>query len=263
MISSRISEVLKFLTSTVFAGRPRLKNLAPDTPFYVIGDIHGRLDLLQLLLDRLAYDVPIICVGDYVDRGDQSAEVLRFLHKREDILCLKGNHEEMLLQFVEDPARYGARWLQYGGLQTLASFGVAPPSDLKDDKAVEACSGSLRAAMGKDLIEWLGGLPLWHQSGNVFVTHAGADPAQPVSDQMPHHLLWGHPAFKKTSRTDGVWVVHGHSIVNQVTIAKGRIAIDTGAYATGRLSAVEVAPGGVTTIDTSPMPTSTQSPSRS
>ncbi len=243
MISVEFGKVMKYCATRMLRRAPTLKDLAPDHPFYVVGDIHGRFDLLQALLRRLSPDISVVCVGDYVDRGDQSAEVLRFLQKRQDMTCLKGNHEEMLLQFLEQPWPDGARWLRNGGLQTLASFGVSPPVDLSDEKALRKSSAALRDEMGKDLVQWIRDLPLWYESGNVFVSHAGADPAKPVEDQDPRHLLWGHPAFLKQSRLDGVWVVHGHTIVNEAVIGRGRISVDTGAYATDRLTAVRIGKG--------------------
>lgn len=243
MISAGFGNVLRYCSKRVLGLSPKLKDLAPDHPFYVIGDIHGRVDLLQALLGRLSPDIPVVCVGDYIDRGDNSAEVLRLLYDRKDIICLKGNHEDMLLQFLDRPLPDGGRWLRNGGLQTLASFGVSPPLDLSDERALRTASATLRDAMGKDLVQWIRDLPLCYLSGNVFVTHAGADPDRPVSDQDPRHLLWGHPAFLKHSRNDGIWIVHGHTIVNEATTGRGRISIDTGAYATGRLTAVKIDAG--------------------
>lgn len=218
---------------------------APDSPFIAVGDIHGCVDLLQRFLDReLAY--PVVCVGDYVDRGDHSADVLRLLQARSDITCLSGNHEEMMLSFLKDPAHTGARWLRYGGLQTLASFGVAGVTESSGPDALKKARDQLQDAMGPDLITWMKGLPHCWQSGNVAVVHAGADPARSMSDQSPKALHWGHPDFARVPRKDGVWVVHGHTIVEEPTTIRGRIAIDTGAYATGRLTTVLVEPGKTT-----------------
>ena len=103
--------------------------ILPDQPFVAIGDVHGRADLMMRLLETLRAgpysELPVVFVGDYVDRGEQSADVLRVLHQEEDrskLVCLRGNHEEMLLNFLEDPAGQGPRWLRYGGLQTMGSF---------------------------------------------------------------------------------------------------------------------------------------------
>lgn len=228
-----------------FIAGPDFPATAPEHPFIAVGDIHGCAELLKRFLDKEpAY--PVICVGDYVDRGDQSAEVLKVLRARSDITCLSGNHEEMMLSFLKDPKHKGARWLRYGGLQTLASFGVAGVTDSSGPDMLEQARDRLQDAMGADLITWMRGLPKSWQSGNVAVVHAGADPARSLSDQKTKALHWGHPDFTKVMRTDGVWIVHGHTIVGEPSAERGRIAIDTGAYATGRLTAVLVEPGQTT-----------------
>ncbi|MGJ8543880.1 MAG: metallophosphoesterase [Sulfitobacter sp.] len=227
--------VRRFSNST-----PPFAALAPDAPFVAIGDIHGRADLLQKALDRFA-ETQIICVGDYIDRGEQSAQVLALLHAHPHVICLSGNHEEMLLNFLGHPEKYGPQWLRNGGLQTLASFGISGAG-----KAHAPLRDALKTALGPDLIQWLTSLRLYWQSGNVAVTHAGADPAMPLPDQSASTLHWGHPAFEKQRRRDGVWVVHGHTIVPAPLAANGRIAIDTGAYATGRLTAARITAAGVT-----------------
>ena len=220
-------------------------SLAPDIALFVIGDIHGRFDLLTKLLKSQDTERKVICIGDYIDRGEQSAEVLRFLQARPKITCLKGNHEEMLLAFLDDPKKAGPRWLRYGGLQTLSSFEVVGARDTMQGKDLEAVRDALTAAMGEDLICWIRSLPLSWQTGNIFVTHAGCDPTVPLEDQEACHLLWGHPNFNKKSRSDGFWIVHGHTIVDTPSAQSGRIAIDTGAFATGRLTAAVIETGSV------------------
>lgn len=219
---------------------PEFPELAPDTPFSAIGDIHGRADLLERALAR---DGQIICVGDYIDRGEESAEVLRMLSAQPDIICLSGNHEEMMLNFLAHPVESGGQWLRYGGLQTLASFGVAGASESIGKDALVELRDQLQNAMGAEIIAWLNGLPRSWQSGNVAVVHAGADPAVAINTQLPKTLHWGHPEFEERTRKDGVWVVHGHTIVDTPTQKAGRIAIDTGAYATGKLTVVHVRDG--------------------
>jgi len=222
--------------------------IAPAGPFQVVGDIHGRLDLLHLILDASDPDLPLICVGDYVDRGEDSAGVLRLLTEASH-LCLMGNHEEMLLKFLDAPESGGAQWLRHGGLQTLASFGVAGVTTTSGPGALAAASDALRRAMGDELIAWLRGLPLWHLTGNVAVVHAGADPARPV-DAQHNSLLWGHPDFARTPRSDGLWVVHGHTVVDRPMTEGNRIAIDTGAFGTGRLTMAQISPGVVRFVST-------------
>jgi len=229
--------------------------LAPNEPFFVVGDIHGCDALLSHLLtkirDETTHQTPtIVFVGDYVDRGEESAKVLRRLfdmcrETENQIICLAGNHEEMLLQFLDNPTKYGARWLRFGGLQTMASFGIRGVSSGTTGSDLETACVALREEMGENLIAWLKGLPLFWQNGNVAVVHAGADPALPISEQDSHNLKWGHKAFLQRSRNDGVWVIHGHTIVKKANSENGRIALDTGAYATGRLTAAHISSDGL------------------
>jgi len=233
---------------------PMSTPIEPDQPFVAIGDIHGRADLL-LELDRLikarCSGWPVVFLGDYVDRGEQSREVLEHLmsvspESTPSVTCLMGNHERMLLDFLDDPAGNGPRWLRNGGLQTLASFAVEMPrGDANDPAVFEDLRDRLSDTMGDKMIAWLRALPLkWH-SGNVWAVHAGADPDLPMTEQPDDVLLWGISAFRHTPRTDGQWVVHGHTIVDAAQIQGGRIALDTGAYATGRLSAAGISADGV------------------
>ena len=214
-------------------------------PVALIGDIHGCDRLLNRLLDKLAaapIPLRIICVGDYMDRGDGSAAVINTLIQRSDIHCLKGNHEAMCLSFLDDPEKHGSRWLRYGGLQTLASYGVSGPVP-GSDRTLQRVRDDLALAMGDVQIDWLRALALTWQTGNLLVTHAGGNPAQAVDDQNSQDLLWGHPDFMTTTRTDGQWVAFGHVIQDEPNIAEGRIALDTGAYATGVLTAAVLGDG--------------------
>ncbi len=227
------------------ASKSAFPAIAPEQAFCAIGDIHGCADLLSIAL-RQASDLPVVCVGDYVDRGDHSAEVLYMLHDRPDVICLSGNHEQMMLRFIEDPEKYGGRWLRYGGLQTLSSFGVEGVDTFSEGERMCIARDQLVAAMGNPILDWLRSMPSMWRSGNVTVVHAGADPLATIEEQKPEHLHWGHPDFHTLRRSDGIWVLHGHTIVDAPMIANGRIAIDTGAYATGRLTMAFVRPDGVT-----------------
>ena len=218
--------------------KARFTRPSPQSPLCVIGDVHGCMAPLEAMLSTLPDDHDVILVGDYVDRGEHSAQVLRLLSARPDLTCLIGNHEDMMLRFLRDPERHGARWLRHGGLQTLASFGVGGVRAEMSGQALIDCRDDLLQEMGPDLLSWLEGLKTRVISGNVLVAHAGADPAASPEDQPDKALIWGHPAFKTVDRRDGVWVVHGHTIVASAHAQRGRIAVDTGAYATGQLSAV-------------------------
>ena len=221
--------------------------LVPETGFAVIGDIHGRMDLLEQMIEalggQLGPETTLVFVGDYVDRGENSADVLGALQTLQgglwpgQVICLKGNHESMMLGFLDTPDLDGQFWLANGGMQTLASFDIRPPAPSATRQELWRTRDLLEDALGADRLTWLRGLPLSYRSGNVFVSHAGADPHSPLDAQLDEHLLWGHPDFLVTDRRDGVWVVHGHTIFETARQHRGRIGVDTGAYATNLLSA--------------------------
>jgi serine/threonine protein phosphatase 1 len=183
-----------------------------------------------------------------MDRGERSAQAVRRLLGRDDLVVLRGNHEEMCLNFLEEPERKGPLWLRNGGLQTLASFGVGGLGISPAPAALREAAGRLEEAMGVELLAWLRLRPLRFLSGNVAVVHAAADPDVPIEEQEEATLLWGHPRFASDARADGIWVVHGHTILDEPVAEGGRIGVDTGAYATGRLTAALIRPGGVSFV---------------
>lgn len=219
--------------------------IAPEEDLAVIGDVHGMLRPFEQLLERLESEAPrarIICVGDLIDRGEESADVLRLTYNRRDrVTVLLGNHEEMVLRFLDEPELEGERWLRNGGLQTLASFSLARPRPGQ----VVALRDRLREELGAPMESWLRRLPRSLASGNVLVTHAGADPWLPVSQQPAQALTWGHPDCGRRRRTDGIWVVRGHTIVSAPEVVEGVISVDTGAFAGGGLSAALISQGSV------------------
>lgn len=220
-----------------------MPRISAEVPFYLFGDVHGHAELLKRTLDRLVPDHPTVFVGDYVDRGENSAEVIRMLIDRPNTHCIKGNHEDMLLSFLEDPVENGSRWLRYGGLQTLASYGISGVTETSRGRDLEAACNALRAAMGPEQIFWLRTLPLLYRNGNVGVVHAGADPSVRLEDQKAEHLLWGHRDFGRLPRKDGLWIAHGHTIVDEPAATGGILSVDTGAYATGRLTVAGIGKG--------------------
>lgn len=209
----------------------------PEAPICVVGDLHGELDLFRRLLDKIPTGYQVILVGDYVDRGPRSADVLRLLFESDNFLCLRGNHEEMLSNFLDGPTSEARKWLRHGGQETLASFGVPLVQDVQDENAINDAQAQLKAEMGEDLQRWLLTLQTSVQTGNMFISHAGADPDRDLAGQGEHSLVWGHPKFLKKQRRDGYWVVHGHYIQAEAKVRNGRIGVDTGAYTTGVLSA--------------------------
>lgn len=236
-----------------------VSSIAPDHRLLVIGDIHGSEELLgQKLKDIDDFvseylapegEVPIVVfVGDYVDRGEESAAVLKWLFELQqdlpdNVVCLLGNHERMMLDFLDDPAGRGVRWLRNGGLQTLASFNIGGVRERSSAEELVEASEELEQALPEGLLDWLRQLPLMYRSGNVCVVHAAMDPHLAPDDQSTQALLWGHRDFLTTARDDGLWVVHGHTIVPEPEICKSRISIDTGAYHSGRLTVAAIEPG--------------------
>lgn len=218
-----------------------------DTRVYVVGDIHGRVDLLTRLHDRIRDDVAtstksrnvIVYLGDYVDRGETSKTVIDlFLDEPLDgfeRVFLKGNHEEMMLGFL-DNAPVGAMWLFNGGDATVYSYGVRMESPSTVDHRYFEMQQALREKVPDRHLSFLRGLALYHIEGDYLFVHAGIQPGVPIESQSSENLLWIREEFI-TSRADhGHCVVHGHTIFQQPDIRPNRIGIDTGAYFTNVLS---------------------------
>lgn len=231
----------------------------PDALTYVIGDVHGCVDRLGALLAKIDADVAaqeqtarIVFVGDYIDRGPASAEVLRFVAEMTgsfpgSVIALAGNHEQMMMDFLADPTGRARRWLRHGGLETLASFGIetrALSAETKIAAPLLDAAGDLRDAMGPDLLDWVHGLPTSWSSGNLWVVHAGADPVVAMARQDPEVLKWGTPAFLSVERVDDQWVAFGHQVFDVPFAEEGRIAVDTGAVYGGDLTAARISGEG-------------------
>lgn len=238
----------------------RLLRRAPPPPearvaeahrVYTVGDIHGRADLLEPLLTRIAADAEVrrdgretrhVFLGDYIDRGDDSRQVLdRLLALRaeagEAAVCLKGNHEAALLEFVDDPVG-GARWLGFGGDRTLLSYGVPVPRDLSDAGALQAAGAALHAALG-DHLAFLRSLPCLWRSGDYVFVHAALAPRVALEAQQESDMLWGNRRFlRQGCGLPGLRVVHGHYDDPEPVVRPERICIDTGAYYSERLTAL-------------------------
>ena len=231
-------------------------NFSPTCQLYIIGDIHGCLSLLDGALERIdahaatheMTDLKLVLLGDYVDRGPQSAQVLSRLYTLQrdvpdKVICLMGNHEKLMLDFIDDPAGRGVNWLEFGGADTLTSYGIQVPNKKSDIEGLTQASIELEAAMPADLQDWLRALPLIFQSGNIACVHAAMDPDIAPDKQSSRVLLWGHRDFMSEVRGDDLWVAHGHTIVKSASCMNNRIALDTGAYQSGRLSVAAVSNG--------------------
>jgi serine/threonine protein phosphatase 1 len=207
---------------------------------YAVGDLHGRLDLLRSAAEaiwRHAHGVPfrVVFLGDYVDRGPDSRGVIDFLMELQrhwQVTCLKGNHEELMIQAVTEPsAAKLARWMEYGGDQTLKSYGLEADSDLVGDIP----PGHLR---------WISGLPRTTGDGHRIYVHAGLAPGTPAHRQKEQTCLWIRERFLQAKPGDfEAHVVHGHTPVwegkpdpAEPELLEHRTNLDTGAFATGVLA---------------------------
>lgn len=216
---------------------------------YAIGDIHGRADLLGQTFARIDEDLdrrPVakalqVFLGDYVDRGPESAGVLDRLIARSQThqtLCLKGNHELYLLEFLENPSILKV-WAQYGALTTLHSYGLKPMLNAGLKEQAELAE-ALRQAMPKNHRQFLAQLPLSFTCGDFYFVHAGVRPSTPLSRQSEDDLLWIRNEFLCHEEPFEKVVVHGHTPVMEPDVRSNRINIDTGAYATGRLTCLRL-----------------------
>jgi len=221
---------------------------------YAIGDIHGRYDLLKALLAKIAADVAkraagrrpiLIFLGDYVDRGPDSAKVveaLLWLQRRGDldVRLLKGNHEAAMLDFLEDPAA-AAAWLQFGGVETLASYGVLSPEAEDGAAGLDRARDELLERMPASHLKLLQGLELMLQVGDCAFVHAGVRPRTALAAHDAQDLLWIRKPFLEAPGPFEKVIVHGHTwISDRPQVFDHRIGVDTGAFATGALTAVRL-----------------------
>ena len=226
----------------------------PGRTLYVVGDIHGRCDLLHNLLRKIAYDAArlpadagreLIFLGDYVDRGPDSrgviSLVLSTIAERDfwEVTALKGNHEAALLQFLDDPA-FWPMWSPFGARETLTSYGVTPPDWQAGEEDWTRASEALRRAMPAAHVDFLRGLELTAERGDYLCVHAGVRPNVPLDRQVEEDLLWIRDDFLRSERRLDKVIVHGHTPAEDAYLGKHRIGLDTGAYATSTLTAVKL-----------------------
>lgn len=227
---------------------------------YAIGDIHGRADLLARLIAQIeqdSADVPakaiLVLLGDYIDRGADSRGVIDALlalsPDKFELVFLRGNHEAALLNFLANPAT-GPYWLRIGGDRALMSYGVTPFASDASPEALSAASQALAAALPPAHLEFLQSLKVSARYGDYVFVHAGLRPGKALEAQTDEDLISIRKDFLKSNARWPFVVVHGHSPVESGYRDERRIAVDTAAYATGKLSAVRLDGEGVTFIST-------------
>jgi len=217
---------------------------------YAVGDIHGRLDLLDQLLAEIhaqlarrpAHKVLLVFVGDLIDRGPNSAEVIERLrtYRRDGVrtMFLLGNHEEVLLRILGGEAELITKWRWFGGAECLKSYGV-DPSQLTGRSEQEALE-IVRNAIPKEHKEFLESFVDTCRFGDYLFVHAGIRPGVEVDQQRQTDLRWIREPFLLDDTDHGFVVVHGHTISPEVELMPNRIGIDTGAYRTGVLTALAI-----------------------
>jgi serine/threonine protein phosphatase 1 len=226
--------------------REKLVSVRMPAVVYAIGDIHGCLNLLKELERRIVEDAAgiqgakwIVCLGDYVDRGPRSAQVLDHLMAPPPSgfrrICLAGNHEQFAFDFIRN-GQYANGWFDVGGRETLASYGL---HDISSNPA--RLAQQLAECIPEAHVAFIGALPaMLAMPGFIFV-HAGIDPRLTLEAQRDEVLLWSRPwEFVWPEAGTGCRIVHGHTPVAEPEIGQHRINIDLGAFASGRLCALKV-----------------------
>lgn len=233
----------------------------PELPehlrIYAIGDIHGRADLLALQLQQIGADELrnpcsrsiIVFLGDYLDRGPASREVLDLLlacRQARETIALKGNHETFLRRFLDDPSTLD-EWRSCGGLETLISYGLKPsisPNRYEQDQL----AAELARSIPQSHLALLDSLELSFCSGDFLFVHAGIRPGIPIAKQKEEDLLWIRDEFLSWDRPFEKYIVHGHTPVRAPDIRANRANIDTGAFATGCLTCVAIEGSHITPL---------------
>ena len=244
--------------STQMGGQPRILLLRQfPAAIYAIGDLHGCLSLYNKLEEKIIQDAEdvygqklILCLGDVVDRGPETANLLDRLIGPAPVgfqrMVLRGNHEEMMSQFLNDPRR-NLNWLSCGGRETLHSYGIFPEGagSFEDDGSL--LTRKIQMAVPKAHRSFLSGLPHGLVCGRLRFAHAGYDLGLPAERQNSERLVWGPP--EKCNEYDGKnLLVHGHVIVAEVDVLRTRINLDLGAYQTGRLAAMRFTPSSTNNV---------------
>ncbi|WP_245282092.1 metallophosphoesterase family protein [Rhizobium sp. LC145] len=231
----------------------------PRYPIYVIGDVHGCLDELLAAEERIQADIMargrpglVVLLGDYVDRGPRSAEVLDHLiapnrhNLRRIALC--GNHDELFLRFLQNPKRLWD-WLELGGRQTLMSYGIDPQDLISRYGADgEALRSVLEHAVPQKHRQFLEELPITFRIGEYFFVHAGVRPGISLEEQSDQDLLWIRDPFLTEGPKLPYLVIHGHTPVQELEFGPGRIGIDTGAFFSGHLTVLKIDEGRATVV---------------
>lgn len=222
--------------------------IPPGLRLYAVGDIHGRADLLRAMMAQIATDAAqapglrkqLVFLGDYVDRGYHSRDVIDLL--RTELppeftpVFLRGNHEDVMLRFIDGDLKIAPDWFFFGGRETIASYGLPPPPQNLTGALIQKIHEDFTARLPLDQIAFLRATQMTHQCGDYIFVHAGLRPGLPLERQLREDLLYIRNEFLHSDEDFGGRVVHGHTIAAAPVIRHNRIGIDTGAYATAKLT---------------------------
>jgi serine/threonine protein phosphatase 1 len=226
---------------------------------YAIGDIHGCIDLLDKLLARIHEDATrrptekllYVFLGDYIDRGAWSRQTIDRLLEHSaanDTVFLRGNHELIAIDSLSDLDLF-EKWLRFGGPETLISYGISPEI-AASSKKMSGLQAAFQKAFPPSHLRFFLNLQNSFECGDFFFVHAGVRPNVALSAQTEADLLWIRDEFLSSTEDFGQIVVHGHTPTGDVEVRPNRINIDTGAYATGRLTCLVVDDSSLSIIDT-------------
>lgn len=238
----------------------RRPSIPAQLRIYAIGDIHGRLDLLNELLARISRDIerrptarPLyVFLGDYIDRGPSSRDTIDRLiehGKTHQSVFLKGNHELIAMKCLNDRTLLD-HWLRLGGLETLVSYGV-PAKIMADGRQIAEIQSVFHSSLPQSHFRFFRDLKNFFECGDFFFVHAGVKPNVELSRQKENDLLWIREEFLSSKDEFGKIIVHGHTPTLEIEVGPNRINIDTGAFATGRLSCLVMEGDDLSVIDTS------------
>jgi serine/threonine protein phosphatase 1 len=223
---------------------------------YAIGDIHGCLSQLLALEDKIRADGPadalklVILLGDYVDRGPKSREVIEHLIEPSsgfERVALCGNHDDAFLQFARSPAK-NLGWLEFGGMETLRSYGIDARHILKSGGGMPMLARAVAEVVPETHLDFVAALPIALMMGDYLFVHAGIKPGLRLEEQIDQDLMWMREPFLTQGPRLPLTVVHGHTAGNEPVFSPSRICLDTGAYATGKLTALRILEGELATL---------------
>jgi serine/threonine protein phosphatase 1 len=230
------------------APEPQARTIPAGERVYAIGDVHGRLDLLRTLIDQVQRDgaargpaqTSFVFLGDLVNRGPGSAGVIDCLMALsaagQTCVFLGGNHDEIFLRAARGDRDAAVRLHKMGGRETALSYGITPAE--YDAGSFDDLAVLLQSRVPEAHVRFLGGLEEWREIGGYVFVHAGVRPGKALRDQVVGDLRWIRGDFLESTADHGSMIVHGHTITEAPDVRHNRIGIDTGAFRSGRLTAI-------------------------